>query len=135
MQVSEGECEGCVFGGREGGRDGIYGVGRGVWIKRLLSPCRLAGFENTLLGYKTRLYKLLKEHLNAIDVIMFGKMTLPLSWSPRPPFLPSPPSFSLHSHLSFPLPSLPLLPSHSFPPPPPPPPLLNAQPVYRSSRV
>ena len=36
--MSEGECEGCVFGeGGEGGRDGIYGVGRGVWIKGLLS--------------------------------------------------------------------------------------------------
>ena len=43
------------------------------------SPCRLAGYENTLLGYKTRLYKLLKEHLDAIDVIMFGEITLPLS--------------------------------------------------------
>ena len=69
-------------------KKGVAGVreymNRSVWGSRGYSPCRLAGFENTLLGYKTRLYKLLKEHLNAIDVIMFGKKTLPLSWSPPP---------------------------------------------------
>ena len=82
----------CVAGVRE------Y-MNRNVCGSKGYSPCRLAGFENTLLGYKTRLYKLLKEHLNAIDVIMFGKKTLPLSWSPPPPPLLSLPSNCL-SHRS-----------------------------------
>ena len=38
---------------------------------------RLAGYENSLLGYKPRIYStiksLLKEDKNAIDVLMFGK--------------------------------------------------------------
>ncbi len=34
--------------------------------------CQLAGYENTLLGYKTRLYRILKDHMNKIDVVMFG---------------------------------------------------------------
>ena len=37
--------------------------------------CRLGGYENTLLGYRTPFYKKILEggHLNKIDVIMFGK--------------------------------------------------------------
>ena len=35
--------------------------------------CLLGGYENTLLGYKTRLYKMCKEHLERLDVIMFGE--------------------------------------------------------------
>ena len=37
--------------------------------------CRLGGYENTLLGYRTYYYKKIFEegHLNKIDVIMFGK--------------------------------------------------------------
>ena len=35
--------------------------------------CRLGGYENTLLGYKTRLYKLFKDHPEHIDVLMFGE--------------------------------------------------------------
>jgi len=41
--------------------------------------CRLSGYENTLLGYKTRLYKILREHLDAIDVIMFGHLVFEMS--------------------------------------------------------
>lgn len=35
--------------------------------------CRLGGYENALLGYKTRAYKLCKEHLEDIDLILFGE--------------------------------------------------------------
>ena len=35
--------------------------------------CVLGGFENTLLGYKTRSYKLCKEHLESIDLLLFGR--------------------------------------------------------------
>ena len=35
--------------------------------------CQLGGYENTLLGYKTRLYRLCKDHLTHFDVIMFGE--------------------------------------------------------------
>ena len=58
------EVEGSVLGS-------VY---KDVFGSRGYSPCRLAGYENTLLGYKTRLYKLLKGHLDAIDVIMFGEI-------------------------------------------------------------
>ena len=38
---------------------------------------RLAGYENSLLGYRPRIYStiksLLKEDKNAIDVLMFGE--------------------------------------------------------------
>ena len=39
--------------------------------------CRLGGYENTLLGYKSRLHKLYKDHAlkdeEHIDVLMFGE--------------------------------------------------------------
>ena len=35
--------------------------------------CKLGGYENTLLGYKTRLFRLCRDHLQHFDVIMFGK--------------------------------------------------------------
>ena len=35
--------------------------------------CQLGGYENTLLGYKTRSYKMCKEHLDHVDVILFGE--------------------------------------------------------------
>ena len=40
--------------------------------------CRLGGYENTLLGYRTLNYKKIFEggHLNKIDVIMFGKFKI-----------------------------------------------------------
>ena len=40
--------------------------------------CRLGGYENTLLGYRTLNYKKISEggHLNKIDVIMFGKFKI-----------------------------------------------------------
>ena len=38
--------------------------------------CRLGGYENTLLGYKTRLYRLCRNHLQHFDVIMFGELNL-----------------------------------------------------------
>ena len=34
--------------------------------------CRLGGYVNTLLGYKTRLH-LISKNLDAVDVVMFGK--------------------------------------------------------------
>ena len=34
--------------------------------------CLLGGYENTLLGYKTRLYRLCRNNLQHFDVIMFG---------------------------------------------------------------
>ena len=34
--------------------------------------CHLGGYENTLLGYKTRLYRLCRNYLQHFDVIMFG---------------------------------------------------------------
>lgn len=36
--------------------------------------CLLGGYENTLLGYKTRIYRLCKDHLSYLDVILFGKL-------------------------------------------------------------
>ena len=36
--------------------------------------CFLGGYENTLLGYKTRIYRLCKDHLSYLDVILFGKL-------------------------------------------------------------
>ena len=35
--------------------------------------CRLGGYENTLLGYRTRLFRLCKDHLQHFDIILFGK--------------------------------------------------------------
>ena len=37
------------------------------------NTCRLGGYENALLGYKTRAYKLCKKHLEDIDLILFGE--------------------------------------------------------------
>ena len=42
--------------------------------------CRLGGYENTLLGYKTRLFRLCKDHTAQLDVILFGE-SWPLSLS------------------------------------------------------
>ena len=36
--------------------------------------CKLGGYENTLLGYKTRIYRLCKDHLPHLDVILFGEL-------------------------------------------------------------
>ena len=35
--------------------------------------CRLGGYENTLLGYRTRLFRLCKDNLKHLDIILFGK--------------------------------------------------------------
>ena len=35
--------------------------------------CRLGGHENTLLGYRSRFYRMCQDHLEHMDVIMFGK--------------------------------------------------------------
>ena len=35
--------------------------------------CRVGGYENTLLGYKTRLFKTCKEKVEQLDIIMFGE--------------------------------------------------------------
>ena len=35
--------------------------------------CKLGGYENTLLGYKTRIYRLCKDHMDHFDTILFGK--------------------------------------------------------------
>ena len=34
--------------------------------------CKLGGYENTIVGYKTRLYRLCRNNLQHFDVIMFG---------------------------------------------------------------
>ena len=34
--------------------------------------CRVGGYENTLLGYRSRFYRMCKDHLEHMDVIMFG---------------------------------------------------------------
>ena len=39
----------------------------------LEDTCYLGGYENTLLGYKARLYSRCKEHLDKLDVILFGE--------------------------------------------------------------
>ena len=36
--------------------------------------CRLGGYENTLLGYKTRLFRISKDHLEHLDTILFGEL-------------------------------------------------------------
>ena len=36
--------------------------------------CQLGGYENTLLGYKTRLFMRCKDHLEQLDAILFGKL-------------------------------------------------------------
>ena len=36
--------------------------------------CLLGGYENTLLGYKTRLYMKCKDHMDQLDVILFGEL-------------------------------------------------------------
>ena len=43
-----------------------------IFVDVSSDTCRLGGFENTLLGYKTRLYRLCRNHLQHFDVIMFG---------------------------------------------------------------
>ena len=35
--------------------------------------CLVGGYENTVLGYKTRMYKMCKEQIQRLDVIMFGE--------------------------------------------------------------
>ena len=35
--------------------------------------CHLGGYENTLLGYRTRLFRLCKDELEHFDVILFGR--------------------------------------------------------------
>ena len=35
--------------------------------------CQLGGYENTLLGYKTRLFGLCKDDLQHFDIILFGR--------------------------------------------------------------
>ena len=43
----------------------------------VVSPdhCKLGGYDNTLLGYRTRLYRMCEQHgyAKAIDVVMFGE--------------------------------------------------------------
>ena len=36
--------------------------------------CRLGGYENTLLGYRSSVYRVIEENncLESIDVVMFG---------------------------------------------------------------
>ena len=34
--------------------------------------CRLGGYENTLVGYRTRLFRLCKDDLEHFDIILFG---------------------------------------------------------------
>ena len=36
--------------------------------------CLLGGYENTLLGYKTRIYRLCKEHLSYLDINLLGTL-------------------------------------------------------------
>ena len=36
--------------------------------------CRVGGYENTLLGYRSRFYRMCKDHLEHMDVIMFGEL-------------------------------------------------------------
>ena len=38
--------------------------------------CKLGGYENILLGYKTRLYRRCKDHLDRLDIILFGELML-----------------------------------------------------------
>ena len=35
--------------------------------------CQLGGYENTLLGYKTRLFRLCKDDLQHFDIVLFGR--------------------------------------------------------------
>ena len=37
------------------------------------SVCSLGGFENALLGYRTRRYKIFEDRLANLDVYMFGE--------------------------------------------------------------
>ena len=36
--------------------------------------CQLGGYENTLLGYKTKLFMRCKDHLDRLNTILFGEM-------------------------------------------------------------
>ena len=36
--------------------------------------CRVGGYENTLLGYRSRFYRMCEDHLEHMDVIMFGEL-------------------------------------------------------------
>ena len=36
--------------------------------------CQFGGYENTLLGYKTRLFMRCKDHLDRFDTILFGEI-------------------------------------------------------------
>ena len=36
--------------------------------------CKLGGYENTLLGYKTRVYRICKDHMDHFDTILFGEL-------------------------------------------------------------
>ena len=42
--------------------------------------CQLGGYENTLLGYKTRIYRLCKDHLEHLDTVLFGKFNILQVW-------------------------------------------------------
>ena len=50
-----------------------------LWIL-IHDLCRLSGFENSLFGWKSRLYptvkKLIKDNPDDIEVIQFGKIAL-----------------------------------------------------------
>ena len=43
--------------------------------------CLVGGYENTLLGYKTRMYKMCKDHIQRLDIIMFGELGQTISLS------------------------------------------------------
>ena len=48
--------------------------------------CQVGGYENTLLGYKTRLHRSIANEncLDDIDIIMFGEWVWPYEWTRLP---------------------------------------------------
>ena len=58
--------------------------------------CQLGGYENTLLGYKTRLFMRCKDHLEQLDAILFGKLASYLDQTDKSQY-----SFIFSGHLIF----------------------------------
>ena len=38
--------------------------------------CQLGGYENALLGYRTQHYNRFADHMDRIDVLMFGECSM-----------------------------------------------------------
>ena len=49
-----------------------------IFIDKAADIVKVGGYEGTILGYKTRLYRLCRRNLEHLDIIMFGRL---LQWN------------------------------------------------------